>query len=689
MANLITKIKTRIKNLKKFNFKQYIQNLKNLSFKQYISNNPLFIVTIITLLLNSTILRFVTVKNYFDFRPIIADLAIVLIVCSFVFLFKPKKQIIYLMIISIVLSLICMINSLYYTFYTSFASVSLLVTSLQAVDVGDAIVQNVLQVKDFIFLCQPLVVLFTHINLKKRKSYQKYYFQKEQRYTLKTILAAFILLVIFFLSLTPIDISRLIKQWNREFLVMKVGLYTYQTNDFFRSLEPKINSIFGYDEVARKVSTYYDERELDLSHNKYTNIFKGKNILTIHAESIQSFVMDLTFNNQEVTPNLNRLAKSGLNFTNFYAQVGAGTSSDSEFTLNTSLLPVSSGTVFVSYWDRLFVTIPKLLKAQNYYSFSMHGNNGTYWNRLVVHREMGYDRMYHKNDYEIDEKIGLGLSDRSFFRQSIPMIKEISKNNKSFYGTMIMLTNHTPFDRIDLYGEFPVDAQISLINEEGIEETINAPYMEGTLLGNYFKAVHYADSAIGEFIDGLDEAGLLDNTVIVIYGDHDARLPRKEYVRLYNYDPYTDSIINKEDPGYMPVNYYTYELNRKVPFIIWTKDGKIKGDIDKVMGMYDILPTLGNMFDFYSPYQLGHDIFKVDENIVVFPNGNWLTNDLYYNNQKQEYLLLKEDIISQEYIDKYQQHASLVLDISNSIILYDYIRKQQEIDDLMKEYKGV
>lgn len=676
MSNLIVKIKNKIKLIKNINFKQYFQN------------NSLFVVTVVTLLLNSTILRFITVKNYFDFRPIIADLAMVLIVCSFVYLLKPKKQIIYLMIVSIILSLICMINSLYYTFYTSFASVSLLVTSLQAIDVSDAIVQNVLQVKDFIFLFQPLVILFTYINLNKNNSYYKHCPKREQKYTLKTITGAFVLLIIFFLSLTSIDISRLIKQWNREFLVMKVGLYTYQTNDFFRSLEPRINSIFGYDEVARKVKTYYAERELDLSPNKYTNIFKGKNILTIHAESIQSFAMDLTFNDQEVTPTLNRLAKEGLNFTNFYAQVGAGTSSDTEFTLNTSLLPVSSGTVFVSYWDRLFITIPKLLKDQNYYSFSMHGNNGTYWNRLVVHREMGYNRMYHKKDYEIDEKIGLGLSDRSFFRQSIPMIKEISKEYERFYGTMIMLTNHTPFDEVDLYGDFPVDIKIPIINEDGFEEVVSAPYMEGTLLGNYFKSVHYADLAIGEFIEGLDEQGLLDDTVIVIYGDHDARLPRKEYTRLYNYDPYTNALLNKEDPNYIPVNYYTYELNRKVPFIIWSKNSKANGEIDKVMGMYDVLPTLGNMFDFQSPYQLGHDIFNIDENIVVFPNGNWLTDNIYYNNQKQEYLLLKEGIIGQEYIDEFQQHASLVLEVSNSIILYDYIRKQQEIDDLMKDYKG-
>ena len=94
------------------------------------------------------------------------------------------------------------------------------------------------------------------------------------------------------------------------------------------------------------------------------------------------------------------------------------------------------------------------------------------------------------------------------------------------------------------------------------------------------------------------------------------------------------------------------------------------------------------MFGFYSPYQLGKDIFSKEENVVVFPNGNWLTDKIYYNNQKQEYLLLKEDVVSQEYINKYQEHAEQVLEISNAIIIYDYIRRQKEVEMLMREYKG-
>ena len=194
---------------------------------------------------------------------------------------------------------------------------------------------------------------------------------------------------------------------------------------------------------------------------------------------------------------------------------------------------------------------------------------------------------------------------------------------------------------------------------------------------------------LSEFIAGLEEEGLLENTVIVIYGDHDARLPRKDFVRLYNYDPYTDELKDEMDPTYKVVDYYGYELNRKVPFIIWTKNKKLNKEVTEVMGMYDVLPTLGNMFDFRSDYQLGNDIFSVDENVVIFPNGNWLTKDMYYNHQKQEFKLLNDSaILSQEYIDKYSKIANDKITVSNNIIWFDYIRKSKESEKILETYKN-
>lgn len=656
----------------------------------YFKENILFLTFVITSILNEFLLRAFSVKNYFEIKPLVADLAIILIVGSFGYFFKPKNRFKYYFTWGIIFTLVCIINSIYYNNFMSYASFSLLATSLQAASVTDAIIQNVIEIKDFTYVFQLIILLVVNSTLKK-KGYFQTIKQNGKVLALNTMVMGVILVGFFISMLTSLDIGRFGKQWNREYVVMKFGTYLYQFNDLFISLKPQISPLFGYDEHAKKFREYYNNKDYSHNDNEYTDIFEGKNIIAIHAESIQQFTMETSFNGIEVTPTLNKLASEGMYFTNFYAQESVGTSSDTEFTFNTSLMPSSSGTVFVNYWDREYLTIPKLLSEKNYYTFSMHGNNCTMWNRNVVHESFGYNKFYcYNKDYNIDEILGLGLSDKSFFKQSIPKIEEISNNNKNFYGVLIMLTNHTPFAASSTI-DYDVDYKYEKLNEEtGEVEIVSAPYMEGTVLGDYFKTVHYADEALGEFINGLDEKGLLDDTVIVIYGDHDAKIKRTEYKKFYNYDPYTDSIKSKDDPTYIDVDPYFYELNRKVPLIIWTKDkelqNKINVSVDKVMGMYDVLPTLGNMFNFDSKYSLGHDIFDIKENTVVFPDGDWVTDKLYYNSQKEEWKLINpEDTISAEYIEKNKKYAEEVIEISNAIITYDLIKKTKETEDIINK----
>ena len=460
---------------------------------------------------------------------------------------------------------------------------------------------------------------------------------------------------------------------------MRFGIYIYQANDVITSIQPKINSMFGYETANNNFNEYFKDKSDSAETNEYTGIFEGKNVIVIHAESMMKNAMDLDFNGIEVTPTLNRLANEGMFFSNFYSQVSVGTSSDSELTFNTSLMPTKNGTAFVSYSDRVYNSTPKFLKEKGYYTFSMHANNADFWNRRKMHKTLGYDKFISKVDYKVtkDNIIGLGLSDKEFFTQSIPMIQQINEENEKWYGLLIMLSNHTPFSDVDKYGEFPVDIKETITNEDGTEEEVVYPYMEGTKLGNYFKSIHYADGALGEFIEQLDQAGLLENTVLVLYGDHDARLPRKEYNRLYNYDKETDGIKSSDDPDYKEYDSYQYEIGRRVPFIIWTKDMKgtsLNKEITNVMGMYDVMPTLGNMFGFYNKYALGHDIFNIKENnIVVFPNGNWVTNKMYYNSQKAEYLPLSEEVITEEEISKNSEYANNLLDVSNNIIVFDLL----------------
>ena len=668
----------------KFNPSMYLKELVK-KIKQYFFENKMFVLFVFLNVLNGFLLRYFTLgekTNIFDFRPLLADFSFVVIVGAFSYFMKKKTKFIYLFLLTLIMSIICMINSSYYTFYTSFSSISLLSTAKFITAVGDAVVENVLQPKDLIYIMMPIIFLYFNYHYKKSKYYEKVGFlNKSKKLAIGTIIFGCFTLFVFTSSLTATDIGRFTKQWNREYVVMKFGIYVYHVNDLVKSVEPKLAALFGYDNALKNFNEYYSANEKS-PVNEYTDIFAGKNIIAIHAESMQNFVIGLEFNGVEVTPNLNKLAATGIYFDNFYSQVSVGTSSDAEFTLNTSLMPANIGTAFGNYFDKEYVTIPKLLKEKGYYTFAMHGNNADYWNRRVMHKNLGYDRLYAKADFEIDEVIGLGLSDVSFFKQAVQKLKVIKEENDKFYGTFIMLTNHTPFSETDKYGEFDVSLKETVLNPEtGVLEEIVYPYMEGTKLGNYFKSVHYADYALGVFLEELEKNDLLENTVIVLYGDHDARLSESDYIRLYNYDKTTDGILPETDPNYVEFNDYSYELNRKVPFIIWSNDRTEKAEtISNVMGMYDVMPTLGNMFGFYNEYALGHDIFDIKENnIVVFPNGNWLTNEVYYNSQLQESYIINNSIISQEYIDQNTLYAEKLLSVSNDILVFDLI-KNSEVD---------
>ena len=653
MRNIIknNKIKNIIMNMRKF-------------IDGFSSNYPILLFYIISNFINSILLRLFTTGR-FNIRPLFFDLGIVLLFGALSFFIKKSRKNIYYVLTSILFVAICVINSIYYNYYTSFASASLLATSVFVQDFGDVIVEFALDIKDWVYIWQLIGLVLVIVKYKNGEINNKKNVSK------LSIIA--ILIIGVGCALPPYNSwSRLIKLWNRVAVVDSFGVYVYQFDDLFQSLKPTLNNMFGYDKALKNVSDYYSENKKVQSINEYSGIFEGKNVIAIHAESLQDFAIGLEYNGKEVTPNLNKLIKDSLYFNNFYAQVGVGTSSDSEFTYATSLLPSNSGTVFVNYYNNKFTTIQNLLKDKGYYVFSMHGNDGDFWNRNVMHQNMGYDKYYSKNSFVIDEEYGLGLSDESFFRQVVPMIKDIDENVPGpFYGTLITLTNHTPWTDADNLSELDISMSVEIDGEE-----IRRDYLEGNSLGDYIKCINYMDSAIGKFLDSMENEGLLDDMVIVIYGDHDARINKKYYDYMYNYDPVNDRLYDKDDSSYVEYNDYDYEIGKNVPLIIWSKDLDENKIIDTPMGMIDVLPTIGNMLNIYNKYALGNDIMSIKdkENIVIFNDASYITSKIYYSAKNNEAYTISNGVITDDYIRKNSEYANKILDISNDIIIYDLLK---------------
>jgi phosphoglycerol transferase MdoB-like AlkP superfamily enzyme len=671
-------------NFKDFNIKKLPSNIKK-NIKRYASTNILFLSYLVISVLLGLLLRAITIGFPISFRATVADLMVALALGAFGYLFKPKNQFTYFFIWILFFTVLCVGNTIYYQFYQAFLSVNLISTASMLGEVSDSVFQK-LHLYQFVYLILTIVFVFIHRNLSKRK----YYFEVEKtekgkKMFIYTLASAAIIVISLLFTAASSDASRFIKQWNREFIVQKYGISTYVLNDLVQSIQPKLNTLFGYDEAAKKFREYYACKwEEPVKVNKYTNIFKGKNVLFIHAESIQNFLVDLKINGEYVTPNLNKMASEGIYFTNFFPQISVGTSSDTEFTLTTGLMPSSSGTVFVNYYDREYYGMPNYFKNMGYYTFSTHANNADYWNRKIMHAKLGYEDFFAKDSYivpediESPEYIGLGLSDKSFFEQFIVKLKDINKDKSPFFGTIITLSNHSPFNAVDKYGEFDVTMKYKYIDDEGKKQTDVADYLEGTVMGNYLKSAHYADEALGEFFELLKKNKLDENTVVILYGDHESKLSKREFNKLYNYDPLTDGLLNDDDEDYFSLDNYAYDLLKNTPLIIWSGDKKFSKEVNYVMGMYDVLPTIANMFGFKAKYALGNDIFSNNEKIVVFPNGNVLTNNVYYNSLNDEYVALRDTPIESDYIERIKKYANTILDVSNGIVVHDLIKNESE-----------
>ena len=352
--------------------------MKKEKLQKYINNNILLLYFVLSSIINSTIIRLTLLENSFSIKPILIELGMIILVSSFSYFVKQKSKVKYFAIWSFIFVAICIINAHYYAYYTSFASISLLATSTFVMDVSDAVVKDVLKIKYFIYIWQLVGLIYLNYKLKKKSYYeQRISFNKKKMFK-KTLIAALIVICSGLIFVKGSEWNRFRNLWNRETVVRTFGIYTYQFNDLVQSLRPQLNNLFGHDKAYKIVYEYYTNNKYKEQKNEYTGIFEGKNVIVIHAESIQGLALNRSFDGKEVTPNLNKLASEGIYFSNFYSQVGVGTSSDAEFTFSTSLMPSLSGTVFVNYFDTEYVTIQKLMKEKGYYVASMHANNGDF-----------------------------------------------------------------------------------------------------------------------------------------------------------------------------------------------------------------------------------------------------------------------------------------------------------------------
>lgn len=309
--------------------------------------------------------------------------------------------------------------------------------------------------------------------------------------------------------------NALAAMWDRPAVCCNVGAMAYHAADARNVLrESFVRKKLSEDEIAAAAEEFAAFRaKLAPPYPTAFGAAREKNLIMIQAESLQSFAVGLRVNGREVTPNLNRFAREASFAGDLYVQTGLGNSADAEFLANAGLYPARSGVAYVRFADRNYDALPRLLRAHGYAALAMHGDRAGFWNRAHMYPALGFERFVSKKDYEVDEVFGLGLSDGSFFRQSLAMLEA---QERPFYAFLVTLSSHYPFG-------FP-----ELLKAAAFDQGDEA---EGAILRSYLAAIHYFDREFGNFIDGLKSSGLYGESVIILYGDH-AAIPKWDAASL-------------------------------------------------------------------------------------------------------------------------------------------------------------
>ncbi len=388
--------------------------------------------------------------------------------------------------------------------------------------------------------------------------------------------------------------SIIFNQWTTLMEVKAPGPIGYHIVEGTRSINKYFNDKPS-SEDKKEIEDWLTFNKEKIEDNEYKGLLKGKNVIFLQIESLENFVINQKTNGKEITPFLNKLASEGLYFNNFYEQNNAGNSIDCDFMINTSIYPLGNKITALNYGENVYPnSLPRILQKDGYFTISSHAELPNEFNWTELHKNsFGANELWTINDYVYEESVGYGLSDKSFLSQTADKLKDIKQ---PFFIQLPTLSNHGPFDLDEKY------RQLNLPDE------VNDSY-----LGGYFESVLYTDNQLEMFYNKLNESGLLDDTVLVIYGDHTG---------VHKY--YNEDI---QDIDYE--NNWWDEVDHKIPLIIYSKNMEHK-IVNKTGGQIDILPTicylLGIDDDSYRSSTMGRILVNTNRNAITIKGNHIIGN---------------------------------------------------------------
>ncbi|MEP7052712.1 MAG: LTA synthase family protein [Pseudomonadota bacterium] len=306
------------------------------------------------------------------------------------------------------------------------------------------------------------------------------------------------------------DSDRSWKVLNGTDAVQDSGIVVAHIKEVSRSIrDAREHSTITTAELA-KVRRYHAARATETTTDPEFGIARGTNLLILQVEAMQKWVIGAHIRGQELTPFLNRLQGRALFFDRLYDETGDSSTSDCEYMVLNSQFPIPQGSVAFRRDENHFVTLLHAFKEAGYTTFAGHAYAAGMWNRAVLYPKYGFDQTAFRDELGDGPKLGWGIGDKLFFRRVVPRIEKLQT---PFVSLLITLTSHGPYQYV------PV-----------AERKLNVGSIETSDLGGYLHSMRYNDEAIEQLFGQLQQDGLLENTTVVIYGDHDSRMKFPQYL---------------------------------------------------------------------------------------------------------------------------------------------------------------
>ena len=577
-----------------------------------------------------------------EFLLFLNPLGSAIVFLSFAWLFKGKRKYIWLIVIDFLLSFLLYANVLYYRFFNDFITLPTIMQTQNFGDVSSSIT-SLLRPYDLLFFLD-IFILIGMLTFKFVKVDVTNF--KPRRMAIICLLGIGISGVN--LALAEMDRPQLLTRgFDRNYIVKYLGMYNYTIYDAVKSTSASAQRALADSDDMTEVINHTKSTHAE-PNPTYFGAGKGMNVIFLHLESIQEFLIDYKLHGEEVTPFLNSLTKEEnmMYFDNFFHQTAQGKTSDAEFMLENSLYGLPQGSAFTTKGLNTYQAAPAILDSLGYTSAVFHPNAGTFWNRNEIYKSFGYDHFFDSSYYNMDpaQLADYGLHDKPFYEQSISLLETLPQ---PFYTKFITVSHHYPYT----------------MNQE--EATI-APHTTGDKsVDNYFQTARYADEALKQFFDYLKESGLYDNSIIVMYGDH--------YGISQNHNKAMETVLGKEVTPFVS----KAELQR-VPLFIRVPG--VEGGVNhEYGGQVDILPTLLHLLGVETKdyVHFGTDLLSPEHiEIVPFRNGEFVSPDITYVADKfydtKTGLLLEEDLL--DVAKNYQKFVQDRLDLSDRVVNGDLLR---------------